>query len=58
MIVGLLFLRTHIESMQGGTGSNDKLDELHRNVRQVVENVGHLVTKNQVGTFANVAHLG
>ena len=37
--------------MKEGGANSDKLDELHRNVRQVVENVGHLVTKNQVGRF-------
>ena len=35
--------------MKEGGANSDRLDELHRNVRQVVENVGHLVTKNQVG---------
>ena len=36
-----------MESVQGTKG-DEKLDELHKNLRTVVENVGHLVTKSQV----------
>ena len=32
----------------GGGGGDGKLDEMHRNVRSVLENVGHLVAKNTV----------
>ena len=34
--------------MKGGGVNNERLDELHRNVRQVADSIGHIVTKNQV----------
>jgi len=46
-------IRKDIESMKEGGANSDRLDELHRNVRQVVENVGHLVTKNQMSGGAH-----
>eukprot|EP00795_Rhopilema_esculentum_P003768 gene3768-15050_t len=39
-------MKTQMESLQGTKG-DEKLDELHKNLRTVVENVGHLVTKSQ-----------